>query len=302
MANERYENNMAHAPMEIFSAVRKNYTFAVEDALALAGTADDANQPVKLHAGYSRFKLAVIQDGKFATANLDVRDFPGIRLRSEEAVRAGLAAASAPEGDSAAYTTKIMVGKLKGKTPAQVMSEMGDAGMSELNNAYKWLKNNFDPTNKYAAGNRAQMDAISETAKLYKAGELKASAAAGGAVTIHESGFRPLMKRTGKNGKNFVYEYAITFTPGNASPVRVEISNYYATVAKKDDGRLNVLPATKEDVMTHTAYLTSDEWLWALHMMEVTLNAFEMQNAPRARQYCLDREKKNMEAARGAAS
>lgn len=292
------EKILMNNPMELASVVR-NQTLIVQNELSLAGENDDKNPPLVVYSGFSRFVFAIINaDRKSATANIRVGEIPGIACASEYAYRMHMDSIYQPkpveknEGgvdtSSPAFTKRITAGTMKGKTPVEVIvgAENKDAVIDQLRNQYKWLKENAEKNPKYAAGNKEQMDAITQAVNLYKDGKLTedvvASAktsATGMIVPIYSTGFRPLRSREKRNNKTFVYEVKIDWNIGSDYPVTVEIKNYYATVNEKEDGTLNVLVATKEGEQKNTMALTAGEWQNILYMAQANMRMFEQKNA-----------------------
>lgn len=300
MANNpsKKEQLLLSNPMELAAVVR-NQTLIVQNGLSLAGAGDDENQPLKVYSAFSRFIFAIINsDKKSVTANIRVTDIPGILAASEYAYRthmdflyhtnpAASPAASDNNGvdvSSPAFTKRFTSGKMKGKTPAQVLLEAEDKedAIQNLNSQFSWLKRNAEKNPKYAAGNREQMKAIQEAAALYKEGRLtqdllKAPSHTGDGqvIPLYESGFRPLRSRKKKNGKTFIYEIVFDWTIGSAYPVSITIRNYYADVTEKENGMLNVLAKTKEQEQKNSMALTAAEWQNILYMIQANMRMFE---------------------------
>lgn len=289
----RKEQLLLSNPMELASVVRKQ-TLIVQNGLYLAGEKDDENQPLKVYAAFSRFVFAIInEEKKSVTANIRVDAIPEIRSASEYAYRMHMDSKYQPKAitgsvntevdtSSLAFTRCFSSGKMKGKTPVRIILEADDKekAITMLNEQYKWLRDNARKNKRYAEGNQEQMDAIEQTAKLYRDGKLTAellNSASGDSqvIQIYDSGFRPLTRREKRNGKSFVYQISINWTIGADYPIAVTISNYYATVEEKDDGRLNVMVKTKEQEQKNTMALSVSEWHYILYMIEANMRMFE---------------------------
>ena len=291
----RKEQLLLSNPMELASVVR-NQTLIVQNGLSLAGSGDDENQPLKVYSSFSRFIIALINgEKKSVTANIRVTDIPGILAASEYAYRTHMdfqyQAKPTPQPEnrgldtsSPAFTKRFTSGKMKGKTPVQVILEAEDkkAALEALNKQFLWLKENAGKNPKYAAGNKEQMKAIQETAAFYKEGKLTEDllqsapkTGDGQIIPLYNSGFRPLRSREKKNGKTCIYEVAFDWNIGSGYPVSVTIRNYYADVTEKENGMLNVLTKTKEQEQKNTMSLTAAEWQNILYMIQANMRMFE---------------------------
>lgn len=313
----RKERLLLNNPMELASVVR-NQTLIVQNGLSLAGSGDDENQPLKVYSSFSRFIFAIInQEKKSVTANIRVTDIPGISSATEYAYRMHMdyqyqaKPASETKNDGVdtstlAFTKRFASGNMKGKTPVQVILEAEDkkAAMEALNKQYCWLKENAEKNPKYADNNREQMKAIKETAVLNKEGKLTqdllqsaSNTGNGQVIPLYESGFRPLRSREKKNGKTFIYEVNIDWTIGSAYPVSITIRNYYAEVAEKENGMLNVLAKTKEQEQKNTMALTAPEWQNIIYMVKANMQMFEFRSANQCYNNAIKAQRRAREAA-----
>ena len=313
----RKERLLINNPMELASVVR-NQTLIVQNGLSLAGSGDDENQPLKVYSSFSRFIFAIInQEKKSVTANIRVTDIPGISSASEYAYRMHMdyqyqarpTAETKNDGvdtSTPAFTKRFASGNMKGKTPVQVILEAEDkkTAMDALNKQYCWLKENAEKNPKYADNNREQMKAITETAALYKDGKLSqdllqsaSNTGDGQVIPLYESGFRPLRSREKKNGKTFIYEVNIDWTIGSTYPVSITIRNYYAEVAEKENGMLNVLAKTKEQEQKNTMALTAPEWQNIIYMAKANMQMFEFRSANQCYNNAIKAQRRAREAA-----
>ncbi|MCD8125131.1 MAG: hypothetical protein LUE23_08895 [Lachnospiraceae bacterium] len=316
MANDKYLENMQNNPLEICAIVHKNQTFAVKNGLTPAGEGrgeqGDENQPLRLYSSFSRFALCIIQDHASVVANLRVKEIPGIIARSHFCFNKEMEAAiqmtftSEEKSKSIAYTQVLSMGQgMKGKTPAQFLleaekeSEMVEKAIDALKKQYIFLRSKVKENPKFARGNQAQMDAITEAVHLYRAGNLNADEVSetSSSIKIAESGFRPLVRRKRPDGKCFVAEYAILWSFGKDYPVTVSIKNYYAPVIQTQTGTLNVKAMEKSDERTYSIKMSADEWMYVLHMIEANLRVFENAIGPAAYHKAVDQNNKNRLAA-----
>lgn len=282
-------------PTELASVVRKQ-TLIVQNGLAPAGAGDDLTHPLKIYSSFSRFIFTLIDaEKKSVTANLRVTEAAGLFAISRYAEKRHYDALYQQkplaedekelDRSSPAFTRKFSTGKMKGKTPVQVLLEAEDKtkAVEQLNRQWKWLKeqNDNNPDSAYAKGNREQMEAISQAAKLYQSGKLDgvSHTARTDSIVLYPGGFRPLRNRKQQNGKTFVYEMQIEWILGDAYPVRITIRNYYAIVNENQNGTLNVQAATKEAEICNRMSVTASEWQNILYMMQANLSMFEQLNA-----------------------
>lgn len=232
----------AENPFDIFNAFRTNGTSI--HAKAMFSREDGNEKTGKPMAGFNHFSRIVVtiidkdEKAKFVEANIQFDKLAEVEARGRFAINTYLENELNPSTDdgelSPAYTCVIPVGKLKGKTPAQVLTEMPD-GQKALNSHYQWLQDNLA---KYPK-NKEQMDAIIEAARLLKEGKLekKSNMSHGGTISILEAVPLPLIRKKKEDGTCPVREIAITCNLSKNAPFEVTISNYDAPVmAVSKDG------------------------------------------------------------------
>ena len=278
------EKNFAKTnPKAVASVVRKQ-TFIINNELA-PSKIDEGDYLLGLYSHFSRFTICIINaDKKAATANIPINDMLDIIRRSKKINNSFLEKQYAQSNNInkadqtknginenlSCYTIKITSGKLKGKTPAEVLLT-DDKNIELLRNQYEWLKNNLK---KYPK-NKLQMDAITEAINLYKAGKLNPS-------QIQESkeymiiniGIRPLIRKKREDGKCPVYEASITYKDDDY-PVEIGIKNYYAPYIKNADGTINVTVKEASDLIKNTMNLSMKEWMNIIHLIEANIRGFE---------------------------
>lgn len=283
------ENNLIRTenPKEIASVVR-GQTFGIANALDRAkGYADEnsdvkPDSPLKFYSVFSRFPVVIINEQKKAvTGNIPVTDIADIVKRSNFIYEKHMQESMKIENTdlSPAYTVKISSGKLKGKTPAEVLIEDPD-NKQLLNQQYVWLQKNLD---KYPK-NQIQMDAIEDAANLLKEGTLDKENVnmSSSRFNIYKSGTKPLKSRPMINGKNFIYDINIEWFIGDNYPVNITIQNYYAPVIKDKETNMNNVMFTERDKSTHITNemkLTAAEWMNVLEAIDRNMRTFEMLNA-----------------------
>lgn len=301
-------------PKEAWSVVR-NQTIAITPELSLAMAAE-GNPPAKIYNGFSRFCFAVINDAKTpATANIAVEEYENIRVGSHIAQQIDIQSRFSPlpvkapdtSGNSAvdearrlASSVRIAMGRLKGKTPLEVLSDNPEQGESDLLTQRDFLNKNLE---RYPA-NKEQVNAIEAALKLKKAGKLVDASpvqtpAAGRKIELYKAEYRPLLRKARADGMCPVYHIEISWTVGADYPVTVKITNYYAPVTKNEQGLVNV-HASRMDKTTkidNAMQLSASEWNNALRAMRASMLQFEVLHAKFCVTDAADAEKRNKEAA-----
>ena len=149
--------------------------------------------------------------------------------------------------------------------------------------------------------NKEQMEAITETGRLAKAGNLNAEDAESVAATsfvLYDTGMKPLMRKTDPKypGMNATYELKVEWEFGQKYPVKIRIENYFAPVITKDSGMLNVEKRKRaaNSVAISEIRLGADEWEHVIYRMQMSMRNFEMLNA----KACADDSAEQMRLAR----
>ena len=261
----------------------KDKTLNIEAHMHRASIQNGAS-PYQNYSEFARFKFTYIEGGKYYEANIrPSKDVPDITARTEYANRRIFEYemtqnSSAQSVDGAklttpAYTVRLGVGSLKGKTPAEVFAEKGEAAKEILSSQYLFLRENLE---KYPK-NKIQMDAIEEALRAFNSGSLKRveKGASGSSIAILKPEMRPLTRREKKYDKTFVYEIGIMCYPDHNYPYEVKISNYYAPVDKLPDGRLNVRKAEAQDLVEKAFFMTTKDWNALVQAMNTHMRQFE---------------------------
>ncbi len=264
-------------PYEIAGFVRKSKAFAVDAKF----TKNTEEKPLQVFDDtFSRYVFTIIQDSDAITCNVPIEQLAYMDASTNIALGKQLTAKAEPTtNNSPAYTERFVAGSLKGKSPAEVLAENGEAGKKILNEQYNWLKSNLE---KYPA-NKKLMEAIVDASKLNME-ELTKQVSSIPAITIMDIDCTPLTRKTRQDGKCFCYEGNVTWTPMQKYPVCVTIKNYYAPVKKNEDGTLNV-SLKEKDTKTEKVYsfnLSAQEWLHVIAQMKQTRDCFVMINFSKA--------------------
>lgn len=271
-------------------------TLAFENHFGVAAF-DNGNYPLGIYDDFSRLS-GVIIDEKPATFNIPKEALPAIIKKSDFAFKLAMQHLVSDTNEnenskSIAYTTRFTSGKLKGKSPAEVLLENPD-NTELLNNHYKWLQNNLE---KYPR-NKQQMDAIKEASILLKSGNLTAESLKKSVVIpIYTPGFRPLFRRKREDGKSFVYDVKINFYVGEEYPVIIEAANFYAPVIQTDKGLLNVKYNERDTSaeIKNKVSLTLEMWEDIIYNIQMQMRAFEICNFNSAWKSAVYQDKENYE-------
>jgi hypothetical protein len=263
-------------PKEFTYFISANNCFALENHFSKA-TFDNNDYPLEIYGSFSRLKGCIISSEKGSvTFNIPYSNLGELLTRSNFAMTKEMEneiAVKKSENESLpCYTVRFTAGKLKGKTPAEVLFE--DANNTEvLNEQYKFLKKNAD---KYP-NNRKIMDAIKQAATLFKEGKLSADNISSEVVIpIFNSGLRPLVRKKDNNGNSFVYTVSINWHLGAKSPCTVEVANFYAPVVTDDKGLFNVQAKKKTDEVILRTDIPFSAWIKIHHAIESQMRNFEM--------------------------
>lgn len=274
--------------------------------------AEKNESPYKNYNDFSRYKFTYLdKTGSapvFVYANVKPMDIPDIKARTEFAnnkiyeleLASAVPSNNSDVPNSPAYTVRISSGKLKGKTPAEVLAEDEVNGKNLLNQQYQWLKDNLQ---KYP-NNIHQMNAISEAGTLLAEGKLQKveSKTVAVPITILKPEMRPLTRQPQRYGKSFVYEIGIICNPGDIYPYRITIDNYYAPVNKRDDGTYNVLKSDAQDLVSKTFYMSVKDFNALIYAITTNMRQFENLIEKNQFNEAYQWDKINRENARGEAS
>lgn len=268
-------------PLEVMAAINKSdgkiKTMSIESYLSIAedkeyrrGTQD----PLKFYEDFSCFHITLIsKEGEkksFARANLNVRVVAKIDRRTQIATEKIMEQESSTEktdtGISPAYTQQIRVGKLKGKTPAQVLLE-NPQNREQLEGTAQWLKEKGTHE-----GNKAQYHAIMEAIGLLERGELSAEACnrMSGQIVIHKADYRPLISTKREDGKIMAYTLQIVCNPSDRMPYEIRVGNFWATY-----NGLEMIAGSICDKTGISIRLTEEEWDDAVESMKRTMRIYE---------------------------
>ena len=309
-------------PKEANSVVR-DQTLAVTPELTRAEAAN-GESPGNIYSGFARFVWALINKAKIpATANFPEGEYAGVvdKTRAAQAsdtfVRyvlpsiVGVVAskqstpAQVSADYSAAFSVRFLMGKLKGKTPAEVLREDPVNGKKILESQRDWLTTNLD---QYPV-NSKQIDAINAAFNAQAAGALDADAASGGQSTgagvsgaripLYESKYRANIYKKREDGKCPVSDMYVTWIIGHDYPVEIRIVNYWAPAFKDaSTGKLNVQAAQTSDKVDNTMLLQASEWSKFLSAMQDRLDIFKMMNAKAIENDMVDSNNRNRNAAK----
>lgn len=268
-------------PLEVMSAINKSdgktktisvesYLMPADDKEHRGGTQD----PLKFYEDFSCFHITLIlKEGDkktFARANLSVRAVAKLDRRTQVATKKIIeqegSSRKIETGISSAYTQQIRVGKLKGKTPAQVLLENPNS-REQLEGTAKWLKekgNNHE-------GNKAQYNAIMEGISLLEKGELCEDVCEkSGQIVIHKAEYRPLFSTKREDGKIMSYTLQILCNVTDRMPYEIRVGNVWALY-----NGMEMVPGSSCDRTGISIRLTEEEWDDAVESMKRTMRIYE---------------------------
>lgn len=182
------------------------------------------------------------------------------------------------ETESASLSKTVLIGngKMKGKTPFQLLAENPQA-IVDLNSQYEWLKKNLEKH----PNNQLQMDAISEAIDLFNKGKISlGDVGVGdnltfGTIPLYEPAPRALLRHADEAGLCPVYEVGINWHVGERSPIEIRVKRYKAPVITSETGAINPQCSEAQDIEENTFRLTSNQWFECIHLMEANMQRFE---------------------------
>ena len=268
-------------PLEVMSAINKSEgkikTLSIESYLAAAADKEyrgETQDPLKFYEDFSCFHITLIEKGekekRYARANLSVRAIAKIDRRTQIATQMIMESeqdTSQQKTVSTAYTQQIRIGKMRGKTPAQVLLENPD-NREQLEGTAKWLKEKGSSHE----GNKAQYDAIMEAIDLWESGELsdKICERSLGQIIIHKADYRPLISTKREDGKVMAYTLQIVCNPTDRMPYEIRVGNFWAQY-----NNMEMVSGSICDKTGILIRLTEEEWDEAVESMRRTMRIYE---------------------------
>ena len=278
MNNER-EGKGCENPREIFSSFRENgKSLHVE---AHFSKAEESEYPLAVFGKFARLVFTVIDTGdsrkKYCSVNMQYDKIAGFVKRGEYALGEFLGSEThgAPEtagGTSPAYTVRMTTGKFKGKTVAEIIAEFPNCA-EDLHSHYMFLSKNAD---RYAA-NRSQMEAIDDAARILNeggsfTGQERSSAAP--FIRIFEPVPLPQVRKKREDGMCPVAELEIVCDCSKNAPFIFNVSNYFAPVDVKENGKMNAKKSQMQDLVKHSFSLTVEEWCDLMDKIAIAREVF----------------------------
>ena len=268
----------AKYPMDCVVYQTSTKTFSMVPKLAKRDVSEDS--PLKIHSdSFSRFNFTIITKGEGSVrANIEPSEVAGVAdatnacymMQIQHDITAMSGEGSAQ--NSAAFTKRFVTGKLKGKSPVDVLLE-NENGKQLLNEQYKFLVENLQKFPK----NVELINAIKEAATV-DIEKLKEQANAQPQLKpycVLDIGERPLQRNKRADGKSFCYGCRVMWDFTRKYPVTVTITNYYAPVVVKENGTLNVSYAEKDDVKVYEFNMTAHQWSNTVEQMVAKKRQFE---------------------------
>ena len=274
-------------PLEVGSIVRKNKTFSITSYMYRANGQEEEN-PYDVYGRFSRYTFNILDTGdmngrKVAKVNIKPSDIADIVKRTEYAFKEHMDVENKPNVvatgatvNSPAYAVTFKMGAFKGRTPASLIAEGRE---EELLKQKSFLAANVG---KYPA-NQQLINAIDDAFQLKANNQLNISTdnenTGSRTINLFTSGLKPQQRKQREDGKCEVNEMRIDWQVGAKYPVTIEITNYYATVVKQADGRLNVREQDAMSRVSLRATASEAEWMDILRKIETNMHMFEILQA-----------------------
>ena len=249
-------------PAEVRRVGDKISVMSIDQFLCLP----EDEMPMKLTADYSRFVVVLMNNQtetggmQNPTANIKLNEIPGIYHKTkwcnEKFWEYELRNISQEE-NSPAYSVKL-TGKMAGKTPVQILTELGDTGVQTLLAQKKWLESNL--SGKFAESNKQQIGAIDEAIGLFKTGKMKKDCIIP-QIMVNEPIRKFFREKKSIGGKEYnkVYVIRITFDIARKYPYTVSIKNSYNSIETAEDGTKRIGNENLE-AMSGEIKLTVGQW------------------------------------------
>ena len=271
----------------------------------------DGHKPLDIHSPFSRVTFTIIdysnpENKKTVSANIPAKRRLKNLVKSVQAAieicrqKKWTLVSTTEESceKNPAYTVRITSGKLKGKTPAEVMLKNPEQ-REDLKNQYIWLKNNLE---KYPK-NKIQMDAIAEAINLYDAQalseeEMKSTSLVGAEFVVYEDQIKiPHADKKDANGLTDIYSIKVTCCPDKNYPFSITIMNGMAPVTRSDKGTITANMQMAKNVVTNTFNASIDDFEAMMEEIYSRCVAFENMWYPAMSRAAEDIDKANREAA-----
>lgn len=263
-------------PYQIKSVIHGKQVLSIEAKLnTSSGESNGDRDPIPPleTPGYSVFKLILIDDNRNSyTANIPEEDVPYMMTLSERAI--GFPKMNAPsaktERTSRAYTFRFLIGKVKGKTSAEVLSNPD--GEEQLLNLRKFLEAN---ASKYKA-NQEQIEVIDEALKMFKEGKLNGSEVvdtSSGILQLYKTETK-YMSATDAKGNHLIYSVKIEKDPARKYSYGITVMNCKAPLMRNKIGLETPNLSKAEDKKTFTMWISEAEWYSTIKKMMETKKAF----------------------------
>ena len=246
--------------------------------------------------GYSLFKIILIDDaGKSYVANLPEDEVAYLMKLTDKLVELPRKTKNNSSGTSEVYTYRFPMGKLKGKTAAEILSNETD-GKELLLTQRKFLEANVS---KFKA-NAAQIKIIDEAIALFEGGKLEKVEADSSldSIVLYETATK-YMSTEDKRGYHKVYSLKIEKDPAKTSyPYKITIMNACAPLHTNKLG-LPVADMSKaEDNRSTDISVSEAEWYSFIKTLSDTVTGFRNMVLPQQILKAAEINKKNMEESR----
>lgn len=249
--NQQNQNKIPH-PTEFWASENSETICFIEDNLK----APDLNEYygaggmellMSLHSKFSRFKFSLykIKEKKYLNFNLHPEKLAGLEAKFKAITNLEISQAGASDKQTSdvplAYTVPISTGKLKGKTPAELILEVinNPQALQQVFNDLESQKNFLLQNVAKYPKNQLQIDAILNSYELYNNQQLVQRADVSTSKIPLLSEFKiPNAKQQDNEGYTKTTAFEIYYTKGEAYPFTVEITNAKARPTFHQNGTI----------------------------------------------------------------
>lgn len=278
-------------PTQMLNEKRKEKALFVDDKLMTPRKEEYEENGGKknildIHSQFSRFEFSILdyEKSKSIKANIPPKDIPAIAAMTKIALEKILD--YKPTDNSPAYTTQLLAGEFKGKTPANILCT--DPSKRD---ALKKQRDFLDKNSAKFKANKKQVEAIDDALNLFDIGELKE--AADPIIPIYDKDVKiPNAKKLDENGKTFIYGIWINCNLAMKYPFVIKIMNGKSKV-KVENGQTTADLTTLSDKEEYEMSLDKETWIQWVDEFESSLKEFKAMNYPKVKAMADSEAEKN---------
>ena len=267
-------------PNEIFVAQNQTNTLGVSMILVLP----DGAEIGKKYAKMSRVTFSLQENGgNSVKANIAFADWAGI-VRDFEVCRqidinrkiSGVTSVNTNNnGNCGSLASSVMLnGRLKGKTPLQVLNEPnGRNTLLEQRDYYVQHLQSFP-------SNATFIDAIDDALNNPQNANVQSVPVASGIYTIYKALLHGNCNKPHQQMQNMFYttDCIIEYLFGNNYPINITISNYYAPINRDATGRQQVVASQATPKDTKSMRLSVSDFAYLIEQVKASKHDFRIAN------------------------